>query len=166
MNTIECNYSSITMATSDNGSTITIDTDAVNATHVLKLLAFANELVQLLGDGLRTYRTERFRQFAKMLGRLIRHTVVYVAETYSLFKRGRAFDGLSAATGERIGVEFDVFVLRAADFIYRSRCLGAWQYLAVLPFVELRAETVWKLYVFLVSGGPAGVIDGVGSDGL
>lgn len=150
--------SSITLATNAIGQ-YAIDPDTIQATHLLQLIAFANALVQLLGGGLITYNTKRYRQSAKRLGRLIRHTVVYVSDSYALFKGGAAFAGLSPATRARIGVEFDVFVLRAADYIYRSRCLGAWQYLALLPFADLRAETVWKLYYFLVAGGPAGVID-------
>lgn len=53
----------------------------------------------------------------------------------------------------RVRVEFDMFVLRAANYIYQSRCLGTWQYLAMLPFGEVSAETVWRLYFFLVTGG-------------
>lgn len=153
-------YRSITLAAHRNGR-YTIDPDSFHATHMLQLIAFANALVQLLGSGLTTYNTERYRQFAKRLGRLIRHTVAYVAESYAMFKRAAAFAGLSPGTRNRIGVEFDVFVLRAADYIYRSRCLGAWQYLALLPFADLRVATVWKLYYFLSAGGPASVFDDV-----
>lgn len=107
--------------------------------------------MKLLGDGLRTYDTDRYRQFAKLLSRLIRHTVIYVAESHTIFGRN------SCAKDEhmcaRVRVEFDMFVLRAANYIYQSRCLGTWQYLAMLPFVEVSAETVSRLYFFLVTGG-------------
>lgn len=158
-------FGAITLARR-TGSSYAIEAADIDAPHLLRLIGFANDLVQLVGDGLRTYNTERYRQFAKLLGRLIRHTVVYVAESYALFKRaGHAIVGLSVETHARLGCEFDVFVLRAADFIYRSRCLGAWQYLALLPFGELRTETVWRLYYFLGVGGADGVVNGNGEDG-
>lgn len=52
----------------------------------------------------------------------------------------------------RIQVEFDTFVLRSSNYIYLSRFLGAWQYLATLPFSELHIKTTWKLYYMLTSG--------------
>lgn len=60
---------------------------------------------------------------------------------------------------ERVRIEFDMFVMRAANYIYQSRCLGTWQYLAMLPFGELSADTVWRLYFFLVTGGTEETID-------
>lgn len=92
-----------------------------------------------------------------MLSRLIRHTVIYVAELHVIF--GRNSCAKDEEMCERIRVEFDMFVMRAANYIYRSRCLGTWQYLAILPFGELSADTVWRLYFFLVAGGPEAIID-------
>lgn len=61
----------------------------------------------------------------------------------------------------RIQIEFDTFVLRSSQYIYRSRCLGAWQYLAILPFSELDISTVWKLYHFLTVGFTKDAIENV-----
>lgn len=157
----------ITLARSEEHVGDRVEADSVQAPHLLRLIAFANDLVQLLGDGLITYNSERYRQFTKMLSRLIRHTVGYVAESYAMLKINdrNSRRTLTDATHSRICVEFDVFVLRAAYFIYRSRCLGAWQYLAMLPFGDLSVETVWKLYYFLVAGGPSDVIEADSSDG-
>lgn len=52
----------------------------------------------------------------------------------------------------RIQVEFDAFVLRACRYIYKSRSLGTWQYLAILPFSDVCIGTLWRLYGFLVTG--------------
>lgn len=60
--------------------------DLISGHHLLKLIAFSSNLVQLLGEGLATYDTERYKQFAKMLSRLIRHAVVYLADVHEIFK--------------------------------------------------------------------------------
>lgn len=60
--------------------------DLISGHHILKFIAFSTNLVQLLGEGLATYDTERYKQFAKMLSRLIRHTVVYLADMHEIFK--------------------------------------------------------------------------------
>lgn len=92
----------------------------------------------------------RYRQFAKLLSRLVRHSVQYVSDMHALFRSSdlRKDDQLCA----RIQVEFDIFVLRSSNYIYLSRFLGAWQYLATLPFSELHIKTLWKLYYMLTSG--------------
>lgn len=55
-------------------------------------------------------------------------------------------------TCNRIQIEYDAFVLRASCYIYKSRFLGAWQYLAILPFGDLFIENAWKLYYSLSVG--------------
>lgn len=67
-------------------------------------------------------------------------------------------------TRARIQIEFDTFVLRSSNIIYLSRCLGAWQYLAILPFAELRTETLWKLYYLLITGFDRSSIEDVDND--
>lgn len=64
----------------------------------------------------------------------------------------------------RIQIEFDIFVLRSSNYIYLSRFLGAWQYLAILPFSELHITTTWKLYYMLTNGFSRDAIQNV-SDG-
>ena len=40
----------------------------------------------LLREGLRTFNTPKYRQLAKRLGRLIRHTVHYVSDHWQAFR--------------------------------------------------------------------------------
>lgn len=61
----------------------------------------------------------------------------------------------------RIQIEFDTFVLRASNYVYLSRFLGAWQYLATLPFSEVHIATAWKLYYMLTSGFSKDLIENV-----
>lgn len=65
----------------------------------------------------------------------------------------------------RIQIEFDTFVLRSSNYVYLSRFLGAWQYLATLPFSEVHISTAWKLYYMLTSGFTQDLIENV-KDGM
>lgn len=119
--------------------------------YLLKCIAFGTTLVELLGNGLITYNTERYRQFVKRLARLIKHTVFYVSDLYRLLteRLGSGELVLDAYQTARVGLEFDVFVIRSAQFIYRSREIGTWQYLTGLPFDQLSTNALWKLYYCL-----------------
>lgn len=54
--------------------------------HLLKFIAFATNLVELVGEGLNTYATDRYKQFSKLLSRLVRQTVQYVSDMHTIFK--------------------------------------------------------------------------------
>ena len=59
--------------------------DAYDVSHssqmsMLKLFAFSTQFVYLMREGLKTFNTPKYRQFAKRLGRLIRHTVHFVSD--------------------------------------------------------------------------------------
>jgi hypothetical protein len=62
------------------------DVRRVTEHHILRLFAFASLFVRLLRLGLRTYDSPRYRQFAKRLGRLIRHTVQYASDVWENFR--------------------------------------------------------------------------------
>lgn len=50
---------------------------------------------------------------------------------------------------QRLQVEYDVFFLRATCCIYSSQRLGAWQFLAVIPYSVVSERTLWKLFYLL-----------------
>lgn len=83
-----------------------------------------------------------------MLCRLIRHTVLYVSDMHKIFTSNGS-TSKDAQTCARVQIEYDTFVLRASCYIYKSRFLGTWQYLAILPFSDLYIENAWKLYYSL-----------------
>lgn len=78
-------FSSITFAQRKNDQYHLYE-DFITGHHLLKFIAFSSHFVELLGDGLGTYDTERYKQFAKMLSRLIRHSVVYLSDMHAIFK--------------------------------------------------------------------------------
>lgn len=63
-----------------------VNVKRITGHHLLKFIAFATNLVELIGEGLKTYATERYKQFAKLLSRLVRQTVQYVSDMHTIFK--------------------------------------------------------------------------------
>lgn len=75
----------MTFATKD-GDQHRIDESKLTAYHLLKFIAFSTNLIELTGEGLKTYSNERYKQFCKLLSRLVRQTVQYVSDMYSIYK--------------------------------------------------------------------------------
>ena len=121
-----------------------------HSTHLslLKLFAFSTQFVLLLREGLRTFNTPKYRQFAKRLGRLIRHTVHYVSDHWANFQLVAGSDQDPALLA-RIQVEYDNFFLRATRCIFSSPGLGTWQFLADIPFATISAGMLWRIFYVL-----------------
>ena len=118
----------------------------------LRLFAFSTTFVYLLREGLATFNTPRFRQFAKRLGQMIMHTVEYVSDHWAAFKMSKeslADGDIDPALRTRIQVEYDNFFLRATKCIFSSQKLGAWQYLAAIPYSTISMEMLWRIFYVL-----------------
>lgn len=50
---------------------------------------------------------------------------------------------------KKLQLEFDCFFLRAVLCIFSSRRLGAWQYLASLPYDLISSNTLWQIFYIL-----------------
>ncbi|XP_033214682.1 ectopic P granules protein 5 homolog isoform X2 [Belonocnema kinseyi] len=122
------------------------DGNAVTEHHILRIFAFSTVIVRLLKQGLKTYDTPRYRQLAKRLSALIRDTVQYASDLWEAFDRSKIGDE-SMLT--RIQLEYDYFFLRATLCIFSSRRLGAWQYLAAIPYHIFTSSMLWKLFYIL-----------------
>ncbi|XP_058811309.1 ectopic P granules protein 5 homolog [Topomyia yanbarensis] len=144
-------FRAMTQADERLDGTFRLNEEAVTGTYLLKSIAFGTIFVELLGNGLITYDADRYRQFAKRVARLIKHTVFYVSDLYRIFVEHRKSSQVQADPAQlgRIRLEFDIFVVRSAHYIYRSRKIGTWQYLTGLPFDQLSINALWKLYFCL-----------------
>lgn len=49
----------------------------------------------------------------------------------------------------KLQLEFDCFFLRAVLCIFSSRRLGAWQYLASIPYHLISSNTLWQIFYIL-----------------
>lgn len=50
---------------------------------------------------------------------------------------------------ERLQVEYDAFFLRATQYLYSSQKVGAWQFLAVVPYHMVSLKTLWRIFYLL-----------------
>ncbi|XP_034665712.1 ectopic P granules protein 5 homolog [Drosophila subobscura] len=129
-----------------------IEPDMITGQQMLSVVVFLAQLVKTLGEGMLTYNNERYKQLAKRLGRLVRHTLQYVFDYNELFLHNNL--SKSSELYERIQVELQALLLRACGYIYRTRNLGTWQYFSTLPFGTLDAEIIWHLFYYLNVGFP------------
>ena len=133
--------------------------DRVSSHGLLTLVAFCSRLVELLGAGFSTFKLARYREFVKRLGRTVRYVVHLVSDHWLAYRGHRLatggrhpedqcapVPGKSVHSLQRIQVEMDSFVIRATKWILSSHKLGAWQFLADMPFETVSLEAVWKLF--------------------
>jgi hypothetical protein len=122
----------------------------ISGHHVIRSVAFASKFIAILKRGLSTYDTERYKQFAKRLGRLMKHTLSYVSDIIEIYRDRQMYK--DPEEDLRIQVEFDELIVRSAQFIYASQKLSLFQYLADFPYHLVSSKSLWKLYYQLHTG--------------
>ncbi|EDW83213.2 uncharacterized protein Dwil_GK22441 [Drosophila willistoni] len=129
-----------------------IEPDMITAQQMLSSVAFLAQLIEIFGEGMLTYNNERYKQLAKRLGRLVRHTLQYVSDYHDLFLHNNLNKPVDLC--ERIEVEVQALLIRACGYIYRTHNLGTWQYFSTLPYATLDTEFIWHLFYYLNVGFP------------
>ncbi|KAK0092983.1 hypothetical protein PV326_000174 [Microctonus aethiopoides] len=122
------------------------DKKSMTEHHMLRIFAFSNVLVKLFKQGLKTYDSPRYRQLAKRLSALIRDLVQYASDQWEAFDKSQVFDPSMIL---RLETEYNCFFLRATMSIFSSRRLGAWQYLAAIPYGIISTSTLWSIFYAL-----------------
>uniref|UniRef100_A0A1A9VTB9 Uncharacterized protein n=1 Tax=Glossina austeni TaxID=7395 RepID=A0A1A9VTB9_GLOAU len=129
-----------------------IQIDLISSHQLLRIFAFFNQLVDLFGEGMLTYNTERYKQLAKRLGRLMRHSLQYISDYHELFRNNNLCK--DAKLLERLALEYNVLLLKACSYIHRTRNLATWQYFSSLPFTNMDSDTIWQIFYYLNVGFP------------
>ncbi|KAK1120451.1 hypothetical protein K0M31_012430 [Melipona bicolor] len=114
--------------------------------HLFRMFAFFATVIRLLKQGLKTYDSPRYRQLTKRLSALIRDIVQYANDQWEDFDKDQITD---ASVLMKLQLEFDCFFLRAVLCIFSSRRLGAWQYLASMPYHLISSDNLWQIYYIL-----------------
>jgi ectopic P granules protein 5 len=127
-----------------------LDHTRITGHHIIRTISFSSKFIAILKRGLATYDTERYKQFAKRLGRLMKHTLFYVHDMIQLYKNREGYT--DPEESQRIQVEFDELIIRSAHFIYESKKLSLFQYLADFPYRFVSTKSLWKLYYYLHVG--------------
>ncbi|XP_017889287.1 ectopic P granules protein 5 homolog isoform X2 [Ceratina calcarata] len=122
------------------------DKAGVTSQHLLRVFAFFTALVRILNQGLKTYDSPRYRQLTKKLSALIRDVLQYANDQWEAFDNSQIKD---QSTLTKLQLEFDCFFLRSVTCIYSSRRLGAWQYLASIPYHMISSKVLWEIYYVL-----------------
>ncbi|XP_066590073.1 ectopic P granules protein 5 homolog isoform X2 [Prorops nasuta] len=119
---------------------------AITDHHMLRVFAFSTALVRILKQGLKTYDSPRYRQLAKRLSALIRDIVQYASDQWEIFDKSQVFEESKLL---KLQLEYDCFFLRATMCIFSSRRLGAWQYLAAIPYHIISSDALWQIFYTL-----------------
>ncbi|KAG7211797.1 hypothetical protein KM043_011028 [Ampulex compressa] len=122
------------------------DKNAITEHHMLRIFAFFTVIIKILKQGLKTYDSPRYRQLAKRLSALIRDIIQYATDQWEIFDKEQATDNSMLL---KLQTEYDQFFLRATLCIFSSRRLGAWQYLATVPYHIVSSNTLWCLFYIL-----------------
>ncbi|KAF5275551.1 hypothetical protein FQR65_LT04154 [Abscondita terminalis] len=123
------------------------DISQITENHILRFFAFCTVLLKILENGLHTYDQQRYHQFSKRLCRFIRHVVQYATDQWEQFKNSQRSEDVAMLC--RLQVEYDAFFLRATKYLYTSQRMGAWQFLAVVPYHVVSVQTLWKIFYLL-----------------
>lgn len=125
----------------------TYDPKRFSTSSFFKLFAFGTQFVNLLKSGLQHFSAPSYRQLAKRLGRLIKHTLQCVSDHWLCFFNEHQAHPDEMAIVDRIEVEYNNFFLRAIKSIFRSSAnSGMWQYLAVVPYNNVKEDVLWHAY--------------------
>ncbi|XP_033099652.1 ectopic P granules protein 5 homolog isoform X3 [Anneissia japonica] len=139
--------------------------ERVGSHHVVKLIAFATCVINILKKGLTTFNKARYRQFVKRIGRMIRHTVQYVSDHWLNYRDWRiscgddedAIPSLVPYDAQfslkRLQLEIDQFYFRATSCILSAKRLGTWQFMSEMPHNSISLLMMWKLLWLLHSDG-------------
>ncbi|ELT99412.1 hypothetical protein CAPTEDRAFT_188527 [Capitella teleta] len=118
----------------------------------LKLIAFASYFLDILGEGLQTYSQVRYRQLNKRIGRMISHTVHYIADHWENFHQVYAEALADSSVLKRLHIEIDALFHRAVMHILSAQRLGSWQFLTDLPYWCISLDMMWRLLWLMHQG--------------
>ncbi|XP_035795714.1 ectopic P granules protein 5 homolog isoform X2 [Anopheles albimanus] len=117
----------------------------VSLHRILRSTTIALEIVRVLAIGLRTYRNQdRYENLIRRLGRLIAHTVHYVADILQMYPD-------RTNQSDPAHKEFQRLVGRAICSFSCLRDSASWHSLLALPFQLLSYPVIWWLYSGLLA---------------
>lgn len=134
-----------------NDENYVLDVEKLSFGHnVIKIIAFCSKFISIIRNGLVSI-TDRHRQFAKRLGKLIKETLLYLRDIISIYNSSQGYK--DPEQYQRIQLEFDEQIIRSTWYIYECNKLSLFQYLADFPYELLSIKATWKLFFCLHTGG-------------
>lgn len=144
-------FKAISFAYNKNDS-YELDIERASSGHnIIKTIAFASRLITtILKRGLMNL-TERHRQFAKRLGKLIKYTLFYVRDLIQIYEKSEMYKDPDEF--QRIHIEYDELIIRSVCIIYENKKFSLFQFLADLPYEKVSSvKSLWRLWYNLHLG--------------
>ncbi|XP_073995330.1 ectopic P-granules autophagy protein 5 isoform X2 [Rhodnius prolixus] len=117
--------------------------NALSSGEMLKVFAMSKLLIKILEQGIRTYGSTKYQQFAKRLARVISDTVHYVNDCWEIFKKDN--NELNDPNIERLQVEYNNIIISACTAFLGKHHKSILQYLMYMPFTQISLLSLWKL---------------------
>ena len=92
------------------------DARKFTTTSFFKLFAFGTQFVNLMKSGIQLFSSPSYRQLAKRLGHIIKHTLEYISDHWQHFLTFQQSHPDEVAILDKIEVEYNNFFLRSGDF--------------------------------------------------
>ena len=92
------------------------DARKFSTTSFFKLFAFGTQFVNLLKSGMQLFSSPSYRQLAKRLGHIIKHTLEYISDHWQHFLTSQQSHPEELAILDKIEVEYNNFFLRSGMF--------------------------------------------------
>ncbi|XP_050538200.1 ectopic P granules protein 5 homolog isoform X2 [Daktulosphaira vitifoliae] len=128
---------------SENNGNDELKINLWNDSNLLRIIAIANTLVNILKTGLEVYSTNSadYRQFSKRLGQILQDVVNYVTDILEEYKY----------VSPRVQTEYDALIERTVLCLYDNIDRTTWQYLVMLPFKYISSQTSISLYQYILN---------------
>uniref|UniRef100_A0A182SYS2 Uncharacterized protein n=1 Tax=Anopheles maculatus TaxID=74869 RepID=A0A182SYS2_9DIPT len=128
-----------------------LDAKHLPTTEMLRLTAFTNKLIVILGEGLATYGggIARYNHFAQRIALLISDAVKFVGDVMCLYRENCKLP-LETNEIDVVQVHFDTLMYRAAGYIYGGGVALA-RHLSTLPYALLSSRACWWMFASMMS---------------
>ncbi|XP_014245821.1 ectopic P granules protein 5 homolog [Cimex lectularius] len=117
----------------------------ISSSHLLKIFAISRYLIKILEQGIITYHSIRYQQFAKRLASIILHIAQYTTDAWEIHK----FEGgenRDESFMDRLQAEYDNIIICACSAFQATAQKSVLQFLISLPFGLVSMHTLWKLF--------------------
>lgn len=143
----------------DNDGKYLFTENECNSSKLLYVIACCDVICDILGEGLATLGTPKYKQLVRRIGQSLRNIVILVAE-YWKFYATKVEHSPQPHSITRLQTEFDEFVKRCVERLLAVSQLGVYQFLADLPFKDVSRKAAETIYVLMnVPAGSRAEVD-------
>jgi hypothetical protein len=130
---------------------------------LMRLFAFSNCLIKVLGAAFSTLQQLRYKRFIQIIGQSIRQIFENISDHWIAYQSwrkdvlGESEEQVPLTIGSepafslmRLQHELDELSLRSVECFLQVHHLGIWQFLADMPYHSISPRIVWKMFWMLI----------------